>query len=118
MEEAASKKADDYGSSRPDKPGKKGKEKAKKKSNLEIFKDELKAIQVSWVQLLFCDVLISKIFYIYGMSVDLYYRFRNVLIVILFQTLHGDLSKHFRLYLYLKSLFSLADSILAFLFLF
>ena len=73
MEEAASKKADDYGSSRPDKPGKKGKEKAKKKSNLEIFKDELKAIQVSWVQLLFCDVLISKIFYIYGMSVDLYW---------------------------------------------
>ena len=61
MEEAASKKADDYGSSRPDKPGKKGKEKAKKKSNLEIFKDELKAIQVSWVQLLFCEVLISKI---------------------------------------------------------
>ncbi len=51
MEEAASKKAVDYGGSRPDKPGKKSKEKTKKKSNLEIFKDELKAIQVSVVQL-------------------------------------------------------------------
>ena len=45
MEEAAAKKAADL-NIRPDKPGKKGKDKGKKKSNLEIFKDELKAIQV------------------------------------------------------------------------
>lgn len=43
MEEAAAKKAAEL--CRPEKPGKR-KEKEKKKSNLEIFKDELKAIQV------------------------------------------------------------------------
>ena len=47
MEEAAAKKAADLNnSSRPDRPGSKKNKDTKKKSNLEMFKDELKAIQV------------------------------------------------------------------------
>ena len=50
MEEEQRRKDADYGGSRPDKPGKKGKDKGKKKSNLEMFKDELKAIQVERIE--------------------------------------------------------------------
>lgn len=45
MEEMASKRAAELPISKPERPGKKKKDE-KKKSNLEIFKDELKAIQV------------------------------------------------------------------------